>query len=79
MGSNPHLRFGLRAPFLLGHVLVDHLVDRDALDRFGTRLEKRYSKEQVRLLLEGGGLEKVTFSDGPPWWVAVGWRRSDCK
>jgi hypothetical protein len=25
-----HLRFGLGAPFLLGHVLVDHLVDRDA-------------------------------------------------
>jgi hypothetical protein len=25
-----HLRFGLRAPLLLGHVLVDQLVDRDA-------------------------------------------------
>ncbi len=56
-----------------------YVMRNDALDRFGTRLEKRYSKEQVRLLLEGGGLEKVTFSDGPPWWVAVGWRRSDCK
>ncbi len=26
-----HLRFGLRAPFLLGHVLVYHLVNRDTL------------------------------------------------
>ena len=54
-----------------------YVMRNDALDRFGTRLEKRYSKEQVRLLLEGAGLENVTFSDGPPWWVAVGWRRSD--
>ena len=54
-----------------------YVMRNDALDRFGTRLEKRYSKEQVRLLLEGAGLEKLTFSDGPPWWVAVGWRRSD--
>ena len=47
----------------------------DALDRFGTRLEKRYSREEVRVLLEGAGLEKVDIADGPPWWVAVGWRR----
>tara|TARA_B100000959_G_C14955483_1_gene613527 strand:- start:139 stop:303 length:165 start_codon:yes stop_codon:yes gene_type:complete len=46
----------------------------DSLDRFGTRLEKRYSKEEVRCLLEETGLEKVQFADGPPWWVAVGWR-----
>lgn len=46
----------------------------DALDRFGTRLEKRYSRDEVRLLLEGAGLERITFSDAPPWWVAVGWR-----
>ncbi|SVE03629.1 uncharacterized protein METZ01_LOCUS456483, partial [marine metagenome] len=43
----------------------------DALDRFGTRLEKRYSKEGVRQLLEGAGFEKVVFSEDPPWWVAV--------
>ncbi|MBT7690991.1 MAG: class I SAM-dependent methyltransferase [Gemmatimonadales bacterium] len=52
-----------------------YVMRNDALDRFGTRLEKRYSKEEVRILLEGAGLENVTFSEGPPWWVAVGWRR----
>jgi len=52
-----------------------YVMRNDALDRFGTRLEKRYSREQVRVLLEGAGLENVTFSEGPPWWVAVGWRR----
>ena len=51
----------------------------DALDRFGTRLEKRYSRDEVRRLMESAGLERITFSDTPPWWVAVGWRcrRSD--
>jgi len=48
----------------------------DALDRFGTRLEKRYSRQEVRALLEQAGLADVEFSDGPPWWVAVGRRAS---
>ena len=54
-----------------------YVMRNDALDRFGTRLEKRYSQEEVRDLLEGAGLENVVFSKGPPWWVAVGWRRFD--
>lgn len=48
----------------------------DALDRFGTRLEKRFSRDEVRCLLEQAGLERVMFSEDPPWWVAVGWRDS---
>ena len=54
-----------------------YVMRNDSLDRFGTRLEKRYSQEEVRDLLEGAGLENVVFSEGPPWWVAVGWRQSD--
>ena len=51
-----------------------YVMRNDSLDRFGTRLEKRYSKDEVRVLLEGAGLEKVEIADGPPWWVAIGWR-----
>ena len=54
-----------------------YVMRNDSLDRFGTRLEKRYSKDEVRCLLEEAGLEKVQFADGPPCWVAIGWRRSD--
>jgi hypothetical protein len=54
-----------------------YVMRNDALDRFGTRLEKRYSREQIRDLLEGAGLERVTFSKGPPWWIAIGWRVSE--
>ena len=55
-----------------------HVMRNDALDRFGTRLEKRYSKEGVRQLLEGAGFEKVVFSEGPPWWVVVARRQPNC-
>lgn len=54
-----------------------YVMRNDALDRFGTRLEKRYSRDDVRVLLETAGLENVVFAEGPPWWVAVGWRCQD--
>jgi len=55
-----------------------YVMRNDALDRFGTRIEKRYSRDEVRVLLEQAGLERVMFSEGPPWWVAVGWRVANC-
>jgi hypothetical protein len=48
----------------------------DALDRFGTRLEKRFTRPQVTELLEDAGLERVRVSDAPPYWCAVGFKPS---
>jgi len=45
----------------------------DALDRFGTRLERRFTREQMREMMEQAGLEGVTFSD-TIFWCAVGHR-----
>ena len=56
-----------------------YVMRNDSVDRFGTRLEKRYSQQKVRLLLEGAGLENIVFADGPPWWVAVGWRSEESR
>ena len=53
-----------------------YVMRNDSLDRFGTRLEKRFSQAEVQHLLEGSGLERVTFASGPPWWVAVAWKPS---
>ena len=47
----------------------------DALDRFGTRLEQRFTRAQIRAMMEQAGLERITFSDGVPYWCAVGYRR----
>jgi SAM-dependent methyltransferase len=46
----------------------------DALDRLGTRLERRFTRSEVRALMEDAGLEAVVISDGPPHWCAVGRR-----
>jgi SAM-dependent methyltransferase len=44
----------------------------DALDRFGTRLERRFTKSQIRKMLESAGLLDVKFSESNPFWCAVG-------
>lgn len=44
----------------------------DSLDRFGTGLEKRFRREEVRRLLEDAGLADVVISPRPPYWHALG-------
>ncbi|MCP4105932.1 MAG: class I SAM-dependent methyltransferase [Desulfobacteraceae bacterium] len=48
-----------------------------ALDRFGTGLEKRFSREQIRHMLERSGFTDIQFSDSPPYWCAVGIKETD--
>jgi SAM-dependent methyltransferase len=44
----------------------------DALDRFGTRLEQRFTRAQIQAMLEQAGLTDIRFRDGEPYWCAVG-------
>jgi ubiquinone/menaquinone biosynthesis C-methylase UbiE len=44
----------------------------DALDRFGTRLEQRFSRAQINEMMQAAGLADITFREGPPYWCAVG-------
>jgi SAM-dependent methyltransferase len=46
----------------------------DALDRFGTQLEHRFTAAQIHQMLTDAGLEKIRFSDRPPYWCAVGFK-----
>ena len=46
----------------------------DALDRFGTPLEKRYSRDEIRTMMENSGLGDIHFSDNQPYWHVVGRR-----
>lgn len=50
----------------------------DAFDRFGTRLEQRFSRAQIETMMHTAGLEEVRFSDMSPFWCAVG-RRSQAE
>ncbi len=46
----------------------------DAFDRFSTRLELRFSRAEVRAMMERAGLVGIRFSPGAPFWVAAGFR-----
>jgi ubiquinone/menaquinone biosynthesis C-methylase UbiE len=45
----------------------------DALDRFGTRLEQRFTKAELAEMMERCGLEDITFSATSAW-TAVGYK-----
>ena len=43
----------------------------DALDRFGTRLEKRFSRSDIVEMLRAAGCVDPAFSTHAPYWVVV--------
>ena len=47
----------------------------DALDRFGTRLEQRFTRAEIREMMEKSGLHDIRFSNSPPFWCAIGWKK----
>ena len=48
----------------------------DALDRFGTRLEQRFSRAEIEQMMSEAGLTGIRFSETPPYWTACGRRAS---
>lgn len=48
----------------------------DALDRFGTRLEQRFSRSEIEAMMRKAGLAKIRFHDAEPYWTAVGFREA---
>ena len=51
----------------------------DALDRFGTRLEQRFTRKEIKNMMSNAGLENIEFSNSKPFWVAVGYKSSKIK
>lgn len=48
----------------------------DALDRFGTRVERRFTASDIEQMMRAAGLEDVRFSPASPFWCAIGYRES---
>lgn len=44
----------------------------DALDRFGTRLEQRFTRVQIEEMMRDAGLTDIRFADHAPYWCACG-------
>lgn len=45
----------------------------DALDRFGTRLEQRFTKTEIKIMMDSAGLENIKFSEDKIFLFGVLW------
>ena len=46
----------------------------DALDRFGTKIEKDFQKNKFKKFLESN-FENIKFSEDAPYWCCVGYKK----
>ena len=44
----------------------------DSRDRFGTPLEKRFTRSEIKKMMQDAGLNDIKFSNRFPFWCAVG-------
>lgn len=51
-----------------------YVMRNDALDRLGTRLEKRFTKTEMQEMMERTGLRNIRFSE-TAFWTAVGYKK----
>jgi len=47
----------------------------DARDRFGTPIERRFTRKQIIEMMEAAGLENIRISDSTSFWCAVGFKK----
>lgn len=52
-----------------------YIMRTDALDRFGTRLEQRFTKKQIIIIMEKAGLRNIKFNENEPFWCALGYAK----
>ena len=51
-----------------------YMMRTDARDRFGTPIEKRFSKREILIMMKTSGLVNIRFSDKEPFWCAIGFK-----
>lgn len=64
-----------RLPLATYRGLSFYTMRTDALDRFGTQLEQRFTKSEIVKMMNDAGLGDVRFSDEAPFWCAVGFKK----
>ncbi len=70
----PKRSFYTKLPLYYYHDKSFHIMRNDALDRFGTPLEQRFSKAAITEMMTACGLTDIVFSNQTPYWHAVGKR-----
>ena len=61
-----------KLPLSYYHDKSFHIMRNDALDRFGTPLEQRFTKKEIENMMVKSGLSDIKFSQGEPYWHALG-------
>lgn len=67
-------KFAESLPLSFYHNQTFFVVRNDALDRFGTSLEQRFSKEEITIMMKNAGLDSIKISENTPYWHAIGKR-----
>ena len=49
-----------------------YIIRNDSLDRFGTKLEQRFTKEEIEAMMLKSGLSNIKFGNESAFWHAVG-------
>lgn len=62
----------MKMPLSAYHNKSFFIIRNDSLDKFGTSLEQRFSKQQVEELMVNCGLEDIVISSGTPLYHTVG-------
>jgi SAM-dependent methyltransferase len=71
-------RFNLKRGKDISNIPLHHyanmpfvMLENDALDRFGTRLEQRFNKDEIAEMLDSANFDLTTlkFSEGEPFWT----------
>ena len=62
--------------FLLSYYMDKpfYVMRNDALDRFRTKYEKRYSRSDIIKLFKKSGFKKIKISSKRPYWCAIGYK-----
>jgi ubiquinone/menaquinone biosynthesis C-methylase UbiE len=72
LGISPEMAAALPLGFYRN--LSFYTMRTDALDRFGTRLEQRFTRQEIYNLMESAGLSEIRFSESDPYWCAIGFK-----
>jgi hypothetical protein len=67
----PKRQFYKKIPLSYYHNKSFTIIRNDSLDRFGTPLEKRFSRTEIEGMLKGAGFINVVFSEKTPFWHCI--------
>ena len=67
----PGSEFYKKIPLSYYHNKSLTIIRNDSLDRFGTPLEKRFSKIEITNMLKAAGFSNIVFSERTPYWHCI--------